>query len=461
MPESTGPIYEVTHHVDREVIDDFDGWLAQHVEEMLQLPGITHANTYAADEDDQGRPRRVTLYYFDTDTALDDYLGGPAAIMRQSADQHFAGRFDAARRILHKSDLAEGALKQAEACLNCGTTLSGQYCGNCGQRARSRLISIWELIQEAFGDLLELDSRLWRTLIPLVVRPGQLTLDYLQGRRARFMPPFRTYLVLSIFFFLVAFFDPREELGILFEPEAEVAEDTTADQQSADDIRNEVLQELEAEGLLTSGQVDDLELPVTTDPDADGEDDPGRFVINLDGGDTITGNDDCSGIEVGDLPQWLATRLTPERLTVVCERLVADDGEAFFGKLLDNVPAALFILLPLMALILKILYPRANCYYVEHRLFVVHFHAFVFLILTLQILFGRLGALVSLPETIADITIFAVSLYIPVYLYKGMRRVYEQGHFFTSTKFIVLLLSYMIGLTFILLFAALFAAFSI
>ena len=136
------------------------------------------------------------------------------------AIDRFEGRFEAVRRVLRHTGIAAGEPQPLEVCLNCGTTLGGQYCGNCGQRATSRLISVWELLRDAFGDLLELDSRLWRTLIPLVTRPGQLTRDYLEGRRARFMPPFRMYLVLSILFFLVAFFDPREELGILFEPQA-------------------------------------------------------------------------------------------------------------------------------------------------------------------------------------------------------------------------------------------------
>jgi hypothetical protein len=76
-----------------------------------------------------------------------------------------------------------------QTCLNCGAVLGGQYCGYCGQRATTRLISIWQLVREAFGDLFELDSRLWRTLLPLLFRPGKLTQDYLQGRRARYMPP--------------------------------------------------------------------------------------------------------------------------------------------------------------------------------------------------------------------------------------------------------------------------------
>ena len=456
MQENFGPVYEVTHHVDPAIIDEFDAWLAQHVEEMLDLPGIVRASIYAADADDQDRPSRVTLYLFESDAELDDYLAGPAADMRQVAEDRFEGQFEVTRRILHESEVVDGELKAAEACLNCGTTLSGQYCGNCGQRARSRLISIWELMQEAFGDLLELDSRLWRTLIPLTIRPGQLTRDYLEGRRARFMPPFRTYLVLSIFFFLIAFFDPREELGIFFEPEAEVAGEPDGDAQSSGEIRDEVLSELVAEGVLSA---EDAQLE-GGDDDSSADDDGPEFRVSIDGTEASS-EDDCSDIEIEDMPDWLATRLTPERLTAVCERVIADDGRAFLGKLLDNVPAGLFILLPLMALMLKILYPLSKRYYVEHLLFVVHYHAFIFLILTLQILVGRLASVVGLADTVMAITVTAVSLYIPIYLYKSMRRVYEQGHLFTVLKFTVLVASYFIGLSTILLFAALFAAFSI
>ena len=129
--------------------------------------------------------------------------------------------------------------------------------------------------------------------------------------------------------------------------------------------------------------------------------------------------------------------------------------------MLDNVPAALFILLPLMALVLKILYPLSKRYYVEHLLFVVHYHAFFFLMLILQILFARAGLLVGLPETALTLTLVATSAYIPVYLYKSMRRVYEQGHAITSVKFAMLTLAYFFGFATIMFFAAVFAAFAI
>ena len=130
--------------------------------------------------------------------------------MRQKITAVFPEGIDVTRRLMWQSTIVDGDIQPTEMCLNCGTTLAGQYCGNCGQRAHSRLISIWELLRDAFGDLLELDSRLWRTLIPLAVRPGKLTRDYLEGRRARFMPPFRTYLVFSIVFFSSLFSTRRK-----------------------------------------------------------------------------------------------------------------------------------------------------------------------------------------------------------------------------------------------------------
>ena len=449
MSESTGPIYEVTLSVDPELLGEFDAWLKRHVEEMLEIPGFVKAHVYAADEDDRGWPRRVTHYYLESEADLEQYLAGPADIMRQSAIDNFGARFAAGRRTLHSASAIDGSLRPFENCLNCEATLSGQYCGNCGQRSSSRLISIWELVKDAFGDLLELDSRVWRTLIPLVTKPGKLTRDYLEGRRVRYMPPFRTYLVLSIFFFIVAFFDPREELGILFAPQP----DATTTEEQAQAIRDQVMQDLVDDGLIDEESLD------PEDESNDGEDN-GQLVVSIDG-DEIDRECDIEDFEDSEVPLWLASRLSKERLQAVCQRIVADDGRAFFDKLLDNVPAALFILLPLMAFVLKVLYPLSKRYYVEHLLFVVHFHAFFFLLLILEVLFVRLADTLSFPDNLAGILVFAVSFYIPVYLYKSMRRVYEQGHLVTIPKYIVLLTAYFAGFSFIFLFAAVFAAFSI
>jgi hypothetical protein len=344
-------------------------------------------------------------------------------------------------------------------CLNCGTELRGQYCGNCGQRARSRLISLWELLQDAFGDLFEIDSRLWRTVIPLLARPGRLTRDYLEGRRARYMPPFRMYLVLSVIFFVVAFFDPQDDLSLLFEPEPETAPEKVAELSKETEAEiNEVLNQLAEEGVITAKQAEKAAAGTQETNGhigvAGADENDFDFEINPETGEcTFTGQD--------QLPKWMQKRLTKERLENTCERVGADDGKTLGNLVLDNIPVALIVLLPFMALVLKGLYPLSRRYFVEHLLFFVHFHAFFFLILTLQILFSRFAGLVYIPEPVSIPMLVAASFYIPVYLYKAMRHVYGQGHFVTFTKYIVLVVAYTTGATFTMIGALLFALMSV
>lgn len=478
MSASSGLIYEVTLTIERDIVDSFDGWLANHVEEMLAIPGFISASVFALDDDDDGNARRVTQYFLESENHLESYLDERAAEMRQSGIDRFGDQFAATRRILRETDIADGHVMAIESCLNCGTALSGQYCGNCGQRARSRLISMWELLSDAFGDLFELDSRIWKTLVPLLVRPGKLTYEYLQGRRACFMPPFRTYLVLSILFFLVLLFDPKEEFGILFEPTEELTEQITEDSKSADEIRNEVLDELIAEGLLPpkakeekasesveSEDTDEADDGATDEPESKEYWDGVHITVNGDDSDDSDdeSDDNCSieSMNELDMPDWLSRRLTDERLKVVCEKVSADNGTALLEKLKENIPAALFVLLPLMAFVLKMFYPLSKRYYVEHLLFVVHYHAFFFLILILQMLFSRLGIWLKFPDGVVEFILVVTSLYIPVYLYKSMRKVYGQGHLATVPKFLGLFIAYCTGLAAILAITALLAAFSI
>ena len=304
-------------------------------------------------------------------------------------------------------------------CLNCGAHLTGQYCGQCGQRAVGRFISIWQLLRDAFGDLFELDSRLWRTMIPLLIRPGLLTKDYLEGRRARYMPPFRMYLVLSVFFFVVAFFNPRDDLAIFYEPVvAPTVEVIPEEEVSVEDEPEE-----DDAGFLNDCRIGELDLD----------------------------------LESG----WLKRRMTPERLEDVCKRVKAVGETGLKKAVLENIPAALIVLLPIMAFVLKLLYPLSRRYYVEHLLFFVHFHSFVFFILTLQILFTRLGEWLGFVETLFSLIIIAASLYIPVYLFVAMRQVYGQGRALTVVKYVPLVIAYTMLFLLLMLVVLVITVFSI
>ena len=93
-------------------------------------------------------------------------------------------------------------------CLNCGAALTGRYCANCSQAADVHVPSTRELLHEALEGITHSDSRLWNTLKLLWFKPGRLTQEFVAGRRAAYLPPFRLYLILSIIFFLAASLSP-------------------------------------------------------------------------------------------------------------------------------------------------------------------------------------------------------------------------------------------------------------
>ncbi|HYL71577.1 MAG TPA: DUF3667 domain-containing protein [Candidatus Dormibacteraeota bacterium] len=99
---------------------------------------------------------------------------------------------------------AVAAARAGTRCDNCGAAVEARYCGACGQKLEAPVHSLWHFTQLATEDLTHADSRLWRTLAALLFRPGFLTREFLHGRRARYLPPLRLYLVLSVVFFVVA-----------------------------------------------------------------------------------------------------------------------------------------------------------------------------------------------------------------------------------------------------------------
>jgi quinol monooxygenase YgiN len=409
-------IYEVNLDVEPGIARDFESWLQEHVQGMLALQGFRSARIFTVQDEAAGvddAPHRFTVHYLlENQAALDRYLAEDAPRMRQEGLERFGHHFIASRRVMNTSESRDLVpVDSAQHCLNCHAPMRGQYCAQCGQRSRDRLITLWELTRDVLGDLVDMDSRLWRSLLPLMFRPGLLTRDYLLGRRARYMPPFRMYLILSLLFFLLV---------------SIISDDSNL--------------------KMVSGDQDDQALSIRFDGDKARA--PQGNETKPSDDDQALGEDADRDCEVDEMNvetgiAWLDGFLTKERVENACRKIKADDGRAFIRALVENIPTTLFVFLPLIALTLKLLYPLSGKYYVEHLLFVLHFHAFVFLILIMELLALEAAKLLSSPSWMFTT---AVSIYIPVYLYRSMRRVYQQGTFATLAKYILLMLFYLVSL---------------
>lgn len=295
---------------------------------------------------------------------------------------------------------------RGETCRNCGEALGGPYCARCGQCARVRVLSLWALLREVAGELLDFDSRMWRTLRPLAFSPGRLTQEYLRGRRAAYTPPFRLYLVLSLAFFLAASLDGSSELAFEF---AEVGDRGASGPPSAD-------KGIEVSVAPPQGVV----VPRAASPGAD-PCDPASLRI-----------------DIGE-----AGARYEARLREICRRITGDE-QGFVRALNQNVPRMMFLFLPLVAALLQLLHAGSGRYYVEHLLFCVHFHAFFFLAVLVLALLEALGAAFGVSAAggavSAVVNGFGTMLlfYVPWYLYRGMRVVYGQAPGRTMAKIVLL-----------------------
>ena len=459
--ENPGVIYEVNLEADAYIAGPFDTWLRDHIADMLQFEGFRSAEILDDPSAPEGRIRRIVQYRLRDQAALDGYLANHAPHMRAQGVARFGDRFSAERRVLpHREEFVRGKVS-TENCLNCGEVLTGQHCSHCGQPATVRVLSLWGLTKDVIGDLLDADSRVWRTLWPLAFRPGLLTQEFLRGRRASYTPPFRMYLVLSLVFFVLASFnDPGSEVAVQLEdggtniqlrqggsppegtpptpaaapaaPAPEPALDAETRRlidQLVKRVPADARQELRAELETTLAAATPEERAATA-----------RLVADPCGEENFK-------VEGAPFLQKYEPRLRD-----ACRKIVADQ-QSFGRALWNNIPKMMFIFLPLIAAVLAVLYIRSGRYYVEHLLFVVHFHAFFFLTGIAVLLLERLAelatgvvanGLAAVQAVLGAVMVF----YVPVYLLKAMRRVYAQGWWRTVPKFALLGIAYLFCMVF-------------
>ncbi len=326
-------------------------------------------------------------------------------------------------------------------------------------------VSLRVLLKEVAREQLGLEGRLPRTLTALFFRPGLLTRDYLEGRVERHIRPFKLYLVSSLFLFLL--------VGLLSMRGVTAVEAGAAGLQSAqaDSVRAELaerirearetagspgdraeLAELEARlqrlGVSPGGLGDLLGARPPAPPD------PGDTILGeAVPGDTIPEPSPVPAGEPGERgPQaqpgvqegaggveepWHA-RIQVNTGNATVDDLIrsrvqrlgrmepADAVREVVRTFLNHLPTLMFLLLPVFAGILKLLYIRHPRFYVEHFVFVLHTHAFVFGTFTLALLAGW-GGLGFLPPLLL--------LWALVYLYLALRRVYGQSHVRTAVKY--------------------------
>ncbi len=380
-------------------------------------------------------------------------------------------------------------------CANCGEPLAGPYCACCGQRDEPLRQPIQHILHEAFVEFFGVDGRLWNSLWLLLFRPGHLTKSYLDGHRVRHLRPLRLYLLASLlFFFLLSMIDPVGRLGFGRE---ETPADTTL---PAGQFRTILSERLNANAEHLARQValmdslthafhtDSLRTALAQRPDTQRATSSALKVLQanwhnkrrsmvrqrqrlehemrqtrwlLDQLATAPADsllhpvdlERAAALRFGDpghdainaklnLPDWL-----PQSEAVRQMRSARTGAEmraalvAFARDVLRRLPSMMFLMLPLFALLLKLLYLRRGWYYSDHLVFALHTHAFAFLTFTLMVLLTWTGGETAWTSIANGLLLLGT----PVYFFLAMRRVYEQGWIKTAAK------AWLLGWTYLIL----------
>ena len=344
---------------------------------------------------------------------------------------------------------------QSIQCQNCESDLKEEFefCPNCGQKVNEDL-TIGVLFYNTISNYFSFDARFFKSFIPLMFRPGYLARKFLEGKRLLYLHPAQMYLFITVVFFFIFSFTVRNQAEIVNreiresfnEKQGVVLKDSVA-QRKIDSISDVVkrkkdsIERIEVKKALDESKwitgMDDKQIDSLVARDDFDKNKSMNFNFNgreMDSLLEIKASDEelykSMGLEEDD--GWFTKKMYAQALKFYKAR----DGGSILKAFYDTVPIALFFLLPIFALILKILYFRKGRY--AHHL-VFSFYYFSFLFTVFSIIFGA-NIFWDIPDGID----WLVALSTFVYLFIALKRFYGQGWFLSFFKCSVATFTFML-----------------
>jgi hypothetical protein len=339
---------------------------------------------------------------------------------------------------------------QATHCLNCDTAVSDHFCQHCGQATAAHVPSATEFLHEFVGHYVALEGKLWKTLQLLLFKPGRLTRDYIEGKRVRYVEPLRVYLTLSVLFFALFNFSSNDGINwnlgnLLTNPPAAGEAASTA--KKSDEARKlaKVQAELDeaktsagpagaaaiatAQTVLDEAKQEKREKPEAVTPAAPGAGKAGQANPGHKKNGLTIGDGDWKRTE-----EWLGPKLA-HRLDKFRGLTLEQQQHEITAGFSHYLPYAIFAMMPMFALWLKLMYLGSGRLYGEHLLFALHTNAFAFLMLILLIELPAIPFVQPL-----------LGLWLVFYLPTAMRKVYGGSRIATALRWTVLGLLHMLGM---------------
>jgi hypothetical protein len=254
-------------------------------------------------------------------------------------------------------------------CLNCGTRLAAShaYCPECGQANHDLNIPVRHFLGEAVEGIFHFDTKSIRTILALTFNPGFVTSEFIKGKRVRYVAPVKLYVFISFLFFLLLSVMPGRN-----EPVSSADSPSTSIGITFFGINSQELRGMKNTQLDSVMQT--------------------------------------RGIELSMLNKYIVRQLS---------RLGTLGPEGFNHLLMKGISYMMFALMPFFALFVFLLFRKKALYYIGTLIFSIHYHSFVFLLLTASLIVNRLAG--------TSLTMEIPLIVCPIYLFFALRHVYKDS----------------------------------
>ncbi len=353
------------------------------------------------------------------------------------------------------------------ACDNCQAALQGHYCHHCGQSAHNPLKHVGHAIEEVFESFWHLDGRIFRTLRDLLV-PGRVAVNFLKGQRVGYVQPLRLFVILTLFTFFVGKLTVHaDDMRMSGGDNALFASAKTV--QEVETMRAAQVAEIEAQqsGSPTAAAAFAMAMAAVNtaaaqraaelEQQAQGTTGTTGTAMNRaaqaagrasgDGYGTFFAHDingkpwdpDTNPVVFSSMPRffndWLNRRLANGQANV---QRMGRKTDLYVQAILTALPGALFFLMPVFALVLRVAYAGRRIGYLEHLVVALYSHAWLMLVLLATFLtIGATGAIGNTAvNAIGDCILVALWLAVPVYLLWMQQRVYGGRGWATLARYV-------------------------
>lgn len=334
--------------------------------------------------------------------------------------------------------------KDRRYCPNCYYPMGQDagFCGQCGQKYTTGKVKLGTLLWEFFESVLNVDSKIFRT-IGALFNPGKLTNEYFSGRHKAFIAPLRLFFFMAVVHFAVIGLTQSDIIQMnlqdaslndtkrrayhdLFMIELDSARQVTLEQFNENATSKRVLDTLYAH--MENTRQDSMSIGYLSHV--------GNF--QFENKEIRIARKDLVNMSVQEVLNTYGVEDLIGRLIAGQIIKLNLEGEgALTQNVIGNMVWMVILMMPALALILKLLYIRRKRYFVEHLVFSFHYHAFSFFIVSIALI-----TMTLLGDDQFWIIILAYASLLP-YLFIAMRRVYKQGFFKTFFKFTFLNFSYL------------------